>query len=387
MSINNFNMKSPHFCYEPWVGLDIDNSGLIRPCCKFNHKIVSGWENNNINHISLYDYKNSKELENLKQSFLKGEKPEACERCWKDEDALYPSKRMLDSKRWEQEFNEVVLDNSETLLVTLPLSNICNLKCRICGPNSSSSWIKEHFDLYGEKISNNILNSDYVWKNILNLCDNILEIHVHGGEPFLYDDDKHLELLYKLANSKNANKVRLHYSTNCTVFPDEKYWKLFAKIGHVDIQPSIDDIGKRFEYNRKNANWTEVENNLLLYKNKLRSTDNFQLSISTTVSAFTVFYLDEIFDYFSKNYLPKPWLGRLSKPNYYRCSIFPVEYREVIKQKLLDSKHGDLKNISSWLDEDDSLLLEQFKYHTRLHDQYRNESFDKIFPEIYSWIF
>lgn len=376
------------FCHQPWTGLDIDNSGTIRPCCKFNTKIAEGWEGYNINNMSIDDYKKSSGLENLKESFLSDQKPTACERCWKDEAANYPSKRTMDGKRWKKEFDEVDLTVSKTLLLTLPLGNICNLKCRICSPNSSSSWKKEFQDIYNIRYkATDWANDDAVWQSLLAMTGDILELHLHGGEPFLYDNEKHLEILDKISNSPNASKIRLHYNTNGTVFPDQKYWDVFDKLGWVDIQPSIDDIGTRFEYNRKNAKWDEVKENLIKYRDYINARPNMQLSISTTVSVFTIYYLDEMFTYFAENNLPKPWLGKLSKPEYYRCSIFPSEYKEIIKNKLLSSSHEDLQNISQWLSDDDSALLDNFRDNIKLHDAYRKESFEQIFPEIYSWLF
>jgi MoaA/NifB/PqqE/SkfB family radical SAM enzyme len=380
-------MKSNNFCYEPWVGLDIDNSGLIRPCCKFKEKNAEDWENYNINQSSIDDYKKSNGLTRLKESFLNGAKPVACERCWKDEAANYPSKRQMDYDRWKSEFDEFNLTASDTLLLTLPLGSICNLKCRICSPNSSSSWKKEFQDIYKIKYkASNWENDDLVWQSLLKMTDNILELHLHGGEPFLYDNEKHLEILEKISKSPNSKKIRLHYNTNGTVFPEQKYWDIFEKLGWVDIQPSIDDIGTRFEYNRKNADWNAVEEHLIKYRDYINVRTNMQLSISTTVSVFTIYYLDEMFTYFMDNGLPKPWLGKLSKPEYYRCSIFPTHAREIIKNKLLNSKYEDLQKISQWLDTDDTLFLDKFRENIKLHDSYRKESFKQVFPEIYNWL-
>jgi len=374
-------MDLPNFCYQPWVGIDLDNDGYIKPCCKLNGK-VDGWEKHNIKNVSIEEYKNSASLKKLKEDFLSGKKPAACERCWKEEDVNYPSKRKLDNATWQKEFETVDLFNPDTLLLSLPLSNICNLKCRICSPKSSSSWIKEYKDVYGDKISNNLLESTHEWKNILELCENVVEIHIHGGEPFLYDNDKHLELLSILTKSKNANKIKLHYSTNCTIFPDEKYWSLFENIGLVDIQVSIDDIGKRFEYNRKNASWSEVKQNLFKYRDIISKKPNIKLSISTTVSVFTIYYLPEFFEYIYKNNLPKPWLGRINSPAYYKCSIFPEKNKKFVVDKLLSSKNKDIRNISNWVFDNDESLLDEFFIKTKLHDSYRDERFEEIFPEI-----
>jgi organic radical activating enzyme len=381
-------MVSDKFCLQPWAGLDIDLSGNIRPCCKFREPLAKNWQNQNIYTTSIAEYKNSIGLQTLKESFMRGEKPDACIRCWEDETVGYASKRIMDQENWNQEFLNYDLNNSNTLLLTLPFSNLCNLKCRICGPYSSTSWIKETQDLFNKKYSTSTWSEqEKIWKEILDISSEVVEIHIHGGEPFLYDNDKHIELLSLLSDSPHSHKVKLHYNTNCTIFPDEKYWNFFEKLGWVDIQTSIDDLGSRFEYNRKNAKWNDVEQNLLKYKDTIINKNNMQLSISTTVSVFTIYYLEEFFDYISKNNLPKPWLGKLYNPPYYRCSIFPNQYKNIILKKLQNSKYDDIKTISNWILTDDSDKLNEFRNKTVLHDQYRNESFKNTFSEIYEWLF
>jgi len=381
-------MNLSNFCHQPWVGLDIDQVGNIRPCCKFRNNLATDWENFNINSHSVDDYKNSNSLKLLKESFLQGEKPKPCIRCWQDEDAEYKSKRLLDFENWQSEFEHHDLDSDNTLLLTIPLGNICNLKCRICGPAASSSWIKEYRDLHNKKpVGTDWINNPSIWKDILKISETAIDIHLHGGEPFLFENDKHLQMLDTLSKSSSANKVKLHYNTNGTIFPSEKYWNYWRNFKWVDIQPSIDDMGKRFEYNRKNADWSIVEQNLLKYRDYIAKLDNMQLSISTTVSVFTIYYLDEFFDWVLRNNLPKPWLGKLYNPEYYRCNIFPQKFKNNIVEKLKNSNHEDLEKISSWLTDDESYRLEEFRKTVKLHDVYRKESFKEIFPEIYAWLF
>ena len=61
--------------------------------------------------------------------------------------------------------------------------------------------------------------------------------------------------------------------------------------------------------------------------------------------------------------------------------------QEDIVEKLKNSNHEDLEKISSWLTDDESYRLEEFRKTVKLHDVYRKESFKEIFPEIYAWLF
>ncbi len=370
------------FCYQPWNGLEISNNGRLRPCCKYTPEEDPLFEQINIkDENAIEQFQNSKYIKNLQNSFLQGEKPNACVRCWKDEDAGYQSHRQIHNTRWKEEFDRYEFESQQINLINIPIGNLCNLKCRICSPDASSKWISEWKNIYGETFEkNDWANNPTVWKDLIKHSKNLLEIHIHGGEPFLLDDDIHSQYLESLIQNGVANKVRIHYNTNCTTQPSKNLRTLWKKFKFIDVQPSIDDIGKRFEYNRKGADWKMVEENLQNYKAMID--DNFQLSISCTVSIFTIVYLDEIFEYYLKNNLPKPWLGRLHSPTHYQCSVLPLVSKQKLQQKYQNSKIGDIRSVAEWLDEDNSHLIEKFWQVTRLHDQYRNEKIEQVFPEL-----
>lgn len=372
-----------NFCYHPWTGLDISSDGEIRPCCKFKPELEN-WESLFYIQSGIDHYNNSQEINNLKKQFHEGKRPDGCMRCWKDEDAGYPSKRQMDYNNFSNELDNHDLESHDNFLfLSIPIGNFCNLKCRICSPGSSTTWIKEWNDVFGEKRPIQNWHKDpEVWQDILKYSENSLEIHIHGGEPFLYDTKEHIELLDYLIDTQSSENVKIHYNTNGTIFPNDEYWKKWKKFKWIDIQLSIDDMEHRFEYNRHPANWNVVKENLFKYRDNIAAGDNLQLSISTTVSAFTIFYLEEFFDFMYANNIPKPWLGRLQHPYYYRASVLPDNVKYHIRKKLESSKHEDLVKISTWLDDDESEHWDAFLKYTKIHDEYRKENFQQTFTEL-----
>lgn len=374
-----------HFCHLPWAGIDIGNDGKIRPCCKFQEDLEK-WPQYNVKD-GIKNYLSSPELNTLKQKFIEGKKPAGCARCWKDEDANYISKRLIDYRQWKNEFDDYDFASEGFLLVTLPFGNLCNIKCRICGPKASSSWIKEAKDLFDKQGSVQNWHKDpEIWKDVLGHIKDCLEFNITGGEPFLYDNDEHNKLLEALVESGNSSKIRLHYTTNCTVYPKKYHWEMWKHFKSIDIQASIDDTGNRYEYNRYPAKWDIAKENLIKLRNNALIYDNVQLSISTTVSVFTVFYLDEFFDFITENKLPTPWLGRLQDPYYYRVNVLPDKIRELAQQKLFNSSYSDLQKIAIWLDDDESEHWEKFLEITNMQDRYRKESFSDTFSELFELI-
>ena len=365
-----------NYCYHPFNGVDVFNDGSLQPCCKFRKELFPNWQSHNIKD-GISNYLKSPAVKELQQQFLNGEKPEACVRCWKDEEADLKSKRQMDLVNYNNEHFDGIK------FIGLPLGNLCNLKCRICSPKTSSSLIKEYQDLFGERIKIQKWHKDAkVWDEIIEISKGCVELEISGGEPFLYENVEHISLIEQLLQSNNAKNIKLHYTTNGTIRPTNFLFDAWNNFKLVEIQVSVDDYGNRFEYNRYPASWETVKENLLFYNNFIKPKDNMKISMSTTVSAFTIFYLDEFFHEIAKLRLPKPWLGRLHYPQYYRPSIFPLEIKGQIKEKLLRSKFTDVKNAASWLDADDADQWETFLTMVKVYDKYRDQKFFEVFPKL-----
>ena len=168
------------FCYTPWVGLSISLTGTISSCCKLNNTKF------NIHTHSITDYLNSEYLRNIKQQFIAGHKPNACLRCWKDEEQNIKSKRIIDYERYHKEYNSYDLKSNKCLNITLSVNNTCNLKCRICNTTSSTKWIKEKYFYTGikEKKLDNFLNSNLADK-IKPILEHIIHLDLIGGETLI----------------------------------------------------------------------------------------------------------------------------------------------------------------------------------------------------------
>ena len=105
--------------------------------------------------------------------------------------------------------------------------------------------------------------------------------------------DQHFDMLKGIVNRGIAGQVEIHYNTNGTLFPDRgpDIWKHFKT---VEIAFSIDDVGPRFEYQRTNADWPVVLDNITSFQYLQSQMPNLQLQCCTTVNVFNVRYLDEV---------------------------------------------------------------------------------------------
>lgn len=360
-------------CYHPWAGLDISPQGEFKPCCKYKNTVAN----------SLVEYQSSAELAQLKQDFLNGNQPAGCSRCWRDEEAGLPSKRIID--------NEYVFQNSAPSLdsikvLSLPFGNLCNLACRICNSGNSSKWSQEEQRLKDIFPTINIRqpstfhrNSDFI-NSIKLLTSDLIRLEIPGGEPFYADKQIHKDFLEHFSQPE---KISLHYITNGTTQPGDELVQLWKKFRHVDIQISLDGIEEKFEYNRWPSNWEIVKSNLDNYLALRSSMPNLQLSISHTVSIFTVYHLPEFLDWCALHQLPDPYLGLLTKPAHYDITVLPRAVKEVITKRF--GSNPQLIPIADAMNaQDQSELLDITINYVKILDKQRSQSFAETFPELYN---
>jgi MoaA/NifB/PqqE/SkfB family radical SAM enzyme len=325
-------------------------------------------------------YQTSTELAELKSSFLRGEQPAGCARCWQDEAAGLPSKRTLD---WQYVLDQTVPDLNNLLVLSFSLGNTCNLACRICNSYSSSKWLteakllKETFPEIKIFKHKKFYQDQEFLDSVMNISQHLTHVEFPGGEPFLTGIKQHLEFLDFLILN-NSEKISLHYTTNTTHYPGPEFWTRWSRFKQVDLQLSIDGTESKFEYNRWPAKWLDCNNNIARYQTD--AVGNIKLSISHSVSIFTVYHLPEFLTWIQQLGLPDPYLGLVSNPVHYAITTFPNTIKQQIIARLADPAFANIVNYMNNRDTSDQFQL-AVKYIQQL-DKQRNQSFSKIFPEL-----
>lgn len=357
-----------NFCAHPWVSLDIDPQGYLRPCCKYTEDFGT----------DLTTYHTSNKLSILKSEFLENKRPAGCIRCWNDEDAGLPSKRLLDKI---YRYDESKLDQLQVL--SLAFGNTCNLACRTCGSNASSKWAAEEKKLQNHfKIqihSHTKFYQDTKFTQFLkDVSSTLVDINFPGGESFLTGVEyQHQFLDFLLAN--HPERISLTYMTNCTVFPDSVFWDKWKQFKHVEITLSIDGIKEKFEYLRWPAKWDVCYNHIKSYQDSIARRNNMKLSISHTVSIFNVLELNNFFIWCMKEKLPEPYLGMVENPSHYNVKTLPEHVKKLVKNRLSPAKFSAVTN---FMLQPASSKLDDFLEWTQAVDTLRNQQFSTIFPEL-----
>lgn len=363
------------FCYAPWAHLDINPQGHILPCCKYQTQPDE--QRLDIQHNDLNEYLASDFLNNIKQTFEQDAWPAGCQRCQIEEQNGIKSMRQLNDRRWKENYTD------SWVTASLAFGNTCNLKCISCGPASSSKWYEEYRQVYGQEVKPVKFFKNNFVQTLLDHAPNLVHMDIPGGEPFLSGVPEQHQLLTHYIKTGQSKNITLHYTTNVTVYPDRTWWELWKHFKQVEIQLSIDGVGKKNEYIRYPSTWEQVSSNVEKYLQSRQS--NLQLSVSHTVSAYNIYYLDEFFTWCYTVGLPKPWLGRVHKPLHMRPTVWPN--RQAIADHLEKSQHADVKN---WVEllrtHDDSVYFDMFRTKVAEHDTYRGTDFATTFPEMKDWL-
>ena len=396
-------MNIPHdsFCVLPWLSLEASPIGTVRPCCLALEEI----KDNNGNKFKLQtstfiEIQNSDHMKKLRAEFLDGKKPQTCKRCWDEERSGRTSKRMHTLDRLKGMVDQNIswsADAKPLLFLDLKLGNICNLKCRICGSWSSSTYAAEDLNFFTtpelkkSSFSYQMLkdgawpreNSQF-WTELENTLTDIRYIEFTGGEPFMIQE--HFDLLKRLVEKGLAGQIEIHYNTNGTQWPEgaEEIWRHFKT---VEIAFSIDDVGERFEYQRSNAVWTEVQDNIAKFITLRHKLSNIKLQVCCTVNVFNLYYLNDVAHWIYGLTFDFVYWNVLHDQYYFSIGTLPNNAKQAIEQHLRSQTwpekcRSEIDSIIDFMNKGTSLDGKLLKMHAKELDFKRKQSFSSVAPEM-----
>ena len=393
---------SKTFCPLPFSHLYIKPNGQWQPCCRFQGMPSTE---------QIHDYKNLDELLNsstglseIRKKMLSGEKVSGCESCYLEEEAGGQSMRTGEIERWGD--YEDLKDKTPTITnIEITFGNYCNLACRICGSNLSTSWEKDDkilSGLYQRSYEHQRLSVKKNW----NPGDfkNVEKLKITGGEPMLHPD--FLSFLDNIIDSGVSKNIEVQIFTNTSFIPKPHLLERLKKFKIMGVWLSIDGTKKVQEYSRHNSKWDIVQEAtkhwLLFEKN---NSDVVTIHFAPTISLYNIFNIIESMDWFLT--LREEMLDDVNKftncnwnittwPNYLDIKLLPDKTR--IVEELIDYKktinNKSLVNYKELIDRIIDRLytsgnkrdLIEFVQFNKDVDTLRNQDFVQTFPELYKQI-
>lgn len=387
---------SKTFCVLPWMHMAVTTTGIMRVCCNstpgVNHINKPDGKPYRINRDSVEEAWNSESYRSIRRQFLAGERPAICQPCFREEDSGIRSPRIGWNQRWGED-REYTEDAPFAIrYVDLRLGNLCNLKCRMCNPHSSSMWLKDWSDgekslgLYGGE--SELSEEEYAslqamdwytkpetWENIYRLADSLDEIYLTGGEPTLIEQ-QHLLLDYLIENDK-AKNIKLKYNTNLTNVPRNLLDK-WTRFREVRLNCSIDATGALNRYIRFPSDWAKIEENF----KTVRSLPNSSIQLHCTVQMYNILRLHEFIEWASP-YGHDIYFNVLDHPPEMNIRVLPAQLKELARARLEPYMHlAKMPGIVSYmLGEDWSNRYAAFVAYTRKIDAARGEDLLQVVPE------
>lgn len=384
----------------PWISIETSPMGTARPCCLAREDI----NGINFKEHTLVDAYKSEYMQELRRQFRNGEKPETCKLCWDEEAAGRTSKRINSKLRLKELYPLIDWANDvpdQLWFLDLKLGNICNLKCRICGSWSSSKWAAEEMDYLPKDVDKKTHvaykwlkqgrwpeESPQFWENLKTLLPQIKYFEFTGGEPWLIEE--HWDLLRYAVETGDSKHIDIHYNTNATVNPlGMNKSMLWNDFGRVDIAFSIDNVDKRFEYERYGANWEEA-NKIIDGINWAKGIDspNITTQLCFTVNIQNVYYIDELLDWAEEKDFGSIYFNMLHSPDHMNIQYMTPAAQKIVLNKLKSTfwssnKHQqEIDNLIRFIENGVGSDGVEFCRRMKQTDTYRKQNFLETHAEI-----
>ena len=394
---------SKTFCILPWMHIATSPSGNLRVCCNSTYGknliLKSDGSPYKIYEDNLKEAWQAPVYKKIRRQMLKGEKPDICTLCFREESSGLDSPRINYNKKYMFDYEASETPPCHIKYLDLRLGNKCNLRCRMCNPYTSNSLFKEWDEISTKNISslvqplsgqekkkfkNLLWPKSFDFSKIFEHIQYIEEIYLTGGEPLLIKEQ--YDFLEYIVHKGFAKNIELKYSTNLTKYDSEaiQLWKHFKKI-HLNI--SVDAYGKLNNYIRYPAKWNQLENNLRKMIS-LREKKSFPLivQIVCTVQMYNITSIRDFFWWIKKQNLELQF-NILDYPKFLNIRVLPDVLKKKVEKELLHFQEDfPIEKIINYMNKENwgDLLSDFFRWSDFL-DRSRNQNLKEVLPELSSF--
>jgi sulfatase maturation enzyme AslB (radical SAM superfamily) len=349
------------FCILPWLHLHFAERGTVFPCA-FTREAgspladASGRSYDAGRPGDLEAAWNAPALKALRLSFLEGAQPRPCDRCFSLEKYHIQSLREVANRNWIAQAPALVeataADGSLPFHIPsldLRFGNHCNLRCRMCSPESSDKMLTEFQQLHPgipreyfsglEKLD--WFRSPATKEVFLKHAANLKELHFAGGEPFLIPEIE--SFLGELVASGHAAHITLTFNSNLTLLPESftRWWPSFER---VKVFVSLDGVGPVNDYIRFPSKFAQIERNLHRLDEIVGSLPGSVACFNTTVQIYNIRHIPELVHFLTRSFrhtLPFPILSPLFWPEAFSIQALPASEKAAAAAALRELKENE----------------------------------------------
>lgn len=399
--------QSDYFCMMPWVHMHAFPDGRVYPCCLADYWHPVG----DLRKNTMIEVWNQEQYRELRTNMIHEVPSKQCTKCYEQEQAGFFSMRN-DANR---NYGHLIAETDKThydgyhpefkiRYWDVRFSNLCNFRCRSCGPIFSSNWYADHVKLYNRKpdvLGREMASVEYAGRDKFDIREQMTthvpyleQVYFAGGEPLIMEE--HYILLEKLLELGRTD-VRLIYNTNFSELRYKnkhifEYWKHFK---NVNVGASLDASGARAELMRKGTDWKQTVENR---ERMMAEVPHVDFYVSATVSSMNVLHVLDFHREWSDLGLIKPKdfnVNICQSPEWYRIDIFPDWFKQDViepaynkhiewlepQDNLKRATNGFKSALNIMHGSDQSQHWLRFVDETAKLDQLRGEDFWATFPE------
>lgn len=347
------------FCPLPWIHQYVQPTGMVSTCPIGTGSVGCVKDN------SLEEIWNNDTMKQIRLDMLSGKKVSHCAVCNTNSTARNTQRQnTINDYRTTPQLrghrDVIALTNPDGSLpdhkltfIDFRFSNVCNLKCRICGPEFSvqiASEISKNKKVMLENADEHFpvvlragKDKNQLFVEAFKHMDSISYVYFAGGEPLIQFE--HWKLLDALVESGRAKEISLQYSSNMTAYMTAKSnreliekWKQFRV---VNCHCSFDGFGEGAEYWRSGTDKDRLDTILreLAVDSALPDRQNIIFTLHTVLAwPNLVNYLNFV-TYLLDNKLLTPYMDvsmwLLTNINVYSLQVLPRFKKDKYKNMML----------------------------------------------------
>jgi sulfatase maturation enzyme AslB (radical SAM superfamily) len=347
-------MLKDTFCSSPWFHVRVTYDGSFEKC----RWVKSSNHTSNIQQTSLLQYFTGEEMNQFRSDFVQGKSVPDCATCYYQDQFGKVSgrqKQLLKSAVRTDDFTNSLLSsphredfihsNSHNGATTraptdlqIDLGNLCNSACIMCDPVASSrltqdyNKLSQRSSLFVKPVNyQSWTENDTVLSTLLKQITDVKYIHLLGGET-LYNQAFY-KICNHLINSGNSAQVIMGTTTNGTIYTTELE-QIIPQFEEFHLGISIETVSKLNDYVRYPSDIQTVLANIDRFIALRERYTGLHLTLRITPNLFTVYEIDQLFEYMIARRITAESCNILHKPECLRMELLPKDIRSEVIEKL-----------------------------------------------------
>ena len=145
---------------------------------------------------------------------------------------------------------------------------------------------------------------------------------------------QNLEFMQYLLDSQLSKDCIFDFTSNGTIYPE--IFDRSDQFKRLVVTLSIDNLGKKFEYERSGASWTVLEETVQKFMQVKIKNPTFKLGVSIAVNIQNVYYLPELIAWIQQRNFDHYYYNIIVNPDYLSIRQLTSSARNIVLNKLIN---------------------------------------------------